>query len=213
MSDTNKPADNALDAFLNGPEETPTQAISDADFDALDGFLLANTQMDIEILDGFLCALIISPSVVPPGEYLPVIFGNNEITFKTQEEADQIMNAITKHWEYVESKLKNKEDYYPIVCSDNQLKVNAWGWAYGFLLGTSLRREDWHPTIYASQMSEDGLVSPILQLHWEANGQMEPINADKREVMMKTIVANLPIMYEQFAELRELSRSSLQQPN
>ena len=213
MSDTKTPEQNALDAFLNGPEETPAEAISNADFDALDNFLLANTQMDIEIFDGFICALIVSPSVVPPGEYLPVIFGNNEVTFKTQEEADQIMNAITKHWEHVESKLKKKEDYYPILCSDNQLKVNAWGWAYGFLLGTSLRREEWHPTIYASQMSEDGLLTPILQLHWEANGQMEPIYAEKREEMMKAIVANLPILYEQFAELRELSRASLQQLN
>ena len=105
MSDTKTPEQNALDAFLNGPEETPAEAISNADFDALDNFLLANTQMDIEIFDGFICALIVSPSVVPPGEYLPVIFGNNEVTFKTQEEADQIMNAITKHWEHVESKL------------------------------------------------------------------------------------------------------------
>lgn len=211
MSDSKDSIDDALNTFLNGPEATPIEAISNESFEALDAFLLANTQMDIEVLDGFLCALIVSPSVITPNEYLPVIFGTNEITFKTQEEADQIMKAITQHWEYIESKLKAKEDYHPILCSDNNLKVNAWNWAYGFLLGTSLRREDWHPTIYASQMSEDGLLSPMLQLHWEANGQMEPIHAEKRDKMIEAIVQNLKVLYEQFADIRELSLRSLQQ--
>ena len=51
----------------------------------------------------------------------------------------------------------------------------------------------------------------MLQLHWEANGQMEPIHAEKRDKMIEAIVQNLKVLYEQFADVRELSLRSLQQ--
>ncbi len=207
MSDNMNEIEDQLAAFLKGPEQAPAD-ISNEAFEALDAYLLANTEMDIEILDGFLCALIVSPSVVPAAEYLPTIFGGYEMKFKTNEEATLITEAISNHWKHIEGMLKLKQDYYPYLCSDNELKVNAWNWAYGFLLGTTLRREEWHPTMYASQMGDNGLVSPILQLHWEANGQMDPIPANKREEMIKTIINNMKVMYEQFADVRELSRAN-----
>lgn len=208
MSDNKNEIDAQLAAFLNGPveqEQAPAD-ISDQAFDALDAYLLANTEMDIEVLDGFLCALIVSPSVVPASEYLPVIFGGDEMKFKTNEEAVMITDAITTHWKHIEGKLKLKQDYYLYLCSDNNLKVNAWNWAYGFLLGTTLRREEWRPIMSSSQIAEDGLVSPILQLHWEANGQMDSIPAQKRDVMIETIIKNLKTLYAEFEDVRNLSR-------
>lgn len=50
--------------------------------------------MHLEVLDGFISALITSPSPVSPEEYLPYIFGGKMPEFKNQEEADEIMGAL-----------------------------------------------------------------------------------------------------------------------
>ena len=56
----------ALDDFLNNNEPSPK--LSDKQIDALERFLDAratDNAMHLEVLDGFLCALIVSPVVIP----------------------------------------------------------------------------------------------------------------------------------------------------
>jgi yecA family protein len=54
------------------------QRLTDAELDRLEDFLhLSNPgeAMSVEELDGFFCALICGPELVPPSQYLPMVFG------------------------------------------------------------------------------------------------------------------------------------------
>jgi uncharacterized protein len=56
-----------------------TEPLTDDEFERLGDFLygLHGTAMTLEELDGFFCALICGPDLVPPSEYLPHIFGGD----------------------------------------------------------------------------------------------------------------------------------------
>ena len=79
----------ALDDFLNHKETSPK--LSNQQLDALEYYLdshASQNAMHMEVLDGFLCALITSPVPVSPEEYLPRIFGGKMPEFKSQQESD-----------------------------------------------------------------------------------------------------------------------------
>jgi uncharacterized protein YecA (UPF0149 family) len=59
-----------------------SQPLTDAELERLSGTLgrFDNKHpMNLEHLDGFLAALICGPEIVRPGEYLPVICGNDMV--------------------------------------------------------------------------------------------------------------------------------------
>ncbi len=126
-----------LDDFLNFKETTPT--LSDKQLDALEHYLdsrAAQNAMHMEVLDGFLCALITGPVPVRPEEYLPYIFGGKMPEFSSQEQSDEIMGALAQHWSYIESVLKRGNEYYPFLYADpsgnavrtSGLTVSYWVW-------------------------------------------------------------------------------------
>jgi len=65
-------------------EVTPVkpQPLTDAVFEHLSGILErfdSKRPMNLEQLDGFFAALICSPQIVPPSEYLPKILGDDMV--------------------------------------------------------------------------------------------------------------------------------------
>ncbi len=200
----------ALDDFLNFKE--PSAKLTDKQMDALERYLDARASqnaMHLEVLDGFLCALICSPEPVSPEEYLPYIFGGKMPDFKNQEEADEIMGALKQHWEHIESILKRNDEYYPFLYADPDGKCSANEWAYGFILGMDLRREGWKDMVEASKT--EGLLTPILTLYSEYIPEVsgcQQIPAEEREELVTTIVKNLPKIYGQFEEQRDKKRNS-----
>lgn len=130
----------ALDDFLNHKETSPK--LSNQQLDALEYYLdshAAQNAMHMEVLDGFLCALITSPVPVSPEEYLPRIFGGKMPEFKSQQESDMVMGALAQHWEHIDSVLKRGDEYYPFLYADPDGKCGANEWAYGFILGMDMQ--------------------------------------------------------------------------
>ena len=120
----------ALDDFLNHKESSPK--LSNQQLDALEHYLdshAAQNAMHMEVLDGFLCALITSPSPVNAEEYLPVIFGGKMPEFKSQEESDQIMGALAQHWEHIDSVLKRNDEILsvPVRRSGRKMQCKRMG--------------------------------------------------------------------------------------
>jgi hypothetical protein len=83
------------------------QPLIDAEFDRLAEVLQrcgGKHAMNIEMLDGFLAALICGPETVLPSEYLPTkIWGDdqtNESTFDTQSVVREFLSLIMRHLAY-----------------------------------------------------------------------------------------------------------------
>ena len=69
-----------------------------ADLDVLDAFLMSGrapeNSMGLSDLDGFLTAIVVGPELIMPSEWLPVVWGDEEPTFDSTEEADRIHSVI-----------------------------------------------------------------------------------------------------------------------
>ena len=77
----------------------PHPGLTEDEIDRLAAFLddLPPPAMNLEMVDGFFCALISGPDLVPPSEYLPEIWGD-EPRFESEAEAREIMMLLLQLW-------------------------------------------------------------------------------------------------------------------
>ena len=123
-----------------------TEPLTDDEFERLADFLysLHGTAMTLEELDGFFCALICGPDLVPTSEYLPHIFGGEII------QGDDVSNIITllnRHWNTIAGTLLRGEEYEPMLFHNEDGIVLGNEWAMGFEHGVDLRRDSWRELV------------------------------------------------------------------
>jgi uncharacterized protein len=148
------------------------QPLTDTELDRLDDFLQAVNPvegMSLEELDGFFCALICSPEVVPPSEYLPIVFGG-EIVQERGGRTLELLNLLTRHWNTIATTLLRDEPYEILIergddGDDGDLAGEEW--AQGFELGMSLRDESWNRLIEDDEFSV--ALIPIIALAEASN--------------------------------------------
>lgn len=141
--------------------------------------------MNLEILDGFLAALVVGPELVQPSEYLPKIWGG-EPEWASMAEANEAIGLITALWNDIvrraraplpdpntdpEAAAGMLEDTAPLLAlpldfdlTDQEnldahadLPLGA-GWAYGFLVGVDLRPGAWDDWIEEDEEVNDDLA-------------------------------------------------------
>ncbi len=89
------------------PLITDKPTLNDAEMDRLSAFLAGAgpSAMNLEMLDGFITALISLPTMVMPSQYLPQIWGEDH-EFDSSEQAQDIIGLIMRHWNGVADELQ-----------------------------------------------------------------------------------------------------------
>jgi uncharacterized protein len=151
------------------------QRMSDASVERLDAIMeqrvVPHGGMSLEMLDGFLSALMVTPELVPPSEYLPYVWNDAQV-WDTPEEAGEALGLVMALWNDVSRRMSVplpdpeqleeaiSEDLLeaaaPLLAipadldllDDAVVEANcdlplASAWAGGFMLGVSLRGELW----------------------------------------------------------------------
>jgi uncharacterized protein len=76
--------------------------------------------MNLEMLDGFFAALICSPDVVPPSEYLREIWGGKHIgDFKDEAEMQEFFDLVMRHWNSLAKTFNSREPFMPFLLEDD----------------------------------------------------------------------------------------------
>ncbi len=190
------------------------QPLTDSEFDRLEDFLasIENPAMNIETLDGFFAGLICGPDVVFPSEYLPTMWGEG-VSFESDAQAAEIAELLTRHWNAIRSELeralREPNVYLPVLLEQEDGVASANDWAHGFMQAVQLRPDNW------SELIEDevhgGPMVAIMMLHHEhdPDPQMRPpkISPEKREDVVKTMIAGLTHIYRYFDPQRRASAS------
>src|SRR5213076_3471489 len=78
--------------------------LGDADYDELEAFLGSNAVpqdcMDLEMLDGFLTAIVSGPELIQPSEWLPVLWSDSQRSvtpvFQNNEQAERILSLVLR---------------------------------------------------------------------------------------------------------------------
>ena len=156
----------------------------------------------IEILDGFLTALIICPDLVMPSEYLEVITGDetedDDPRFKNIAEAERFYGLIMRHWNAINNTFRRGEIYMPVLVEDEAGVARGNDWATGFIRGTYLRHSTWKEV--AKNKECGSFFVPLWALAYENDPNpslrpfAEPLSPSARIVSNVTSVAQKRII-------------------
>ena len=161
--------------------------------EALDSYLLSDLSPDecmmLSDLDGFLTGIVVAPELVPPSEWLPVIWGGDEPEFESVKHMETIIGTIMGRYnEIVAAMAAESGAFEPIFWEKPDGTMIVTDWAAGFLDAVVLRRKAWEPLF--NHRRAKMLIEPLLIL-----GDNEAF-ADKRVASEreKEFYASAPIV-------------------
>lgn len=144
--------------------------LSDAELEQLDELLasLPDGALNIEALDGYLCALLLSPVPLAslPGEaWLPGVWGQTEggpDPFPSGKQRKKLQLLVLRHARALQTQLGTSawEPLFTLAGDEEQEWLDAEDWCTGFLLAVDLAAEAWEPLF--EQHGE--LLAPIALL-------------------------------------------------
>jgi uncharacterized protein len=176
------------------------------DLDALDDYLMSDhapdDSMGLSDLDGFLTGIVVGPELIPPSEWLLVIWGGDEPVFQTEDEMRAVLGAIMGRYDEIAACLDtDPDDFDPVFLEGPEGVVIASDWAGGFIDAVALRPTAWKPLLDHDRAGI--LMAPLFLL----NGDMEIEDAaDENELMTEasdiipTCIAGIHAFWQNYRE-------------
>lgn len=150
--------------------------LSDEELDELEDFLASTavpeSAMSLFMLDGFLTAMAVGPSVVLPDEWLPEVWGAGQRpSFSSMEEAQRAMELMLRQLSGIIGQLQEAPDQFEPMLSEHRVEGRSYliadEWAQGFMRAVDLKATDWAPLLEGA----GDLLMPVLvfatQEGWE----------------------------------------------
>ena len=124
------------------------QQLSDALLD------LGEDAMVLEELDGFVAGILVSPEMIPPSDWLPLVWnseGSSDPVFKDLAHANKVMGLVMEYYNQVALALFEQPDSYaPLFPVDTRNDDVIWEvWIEGFDKAAKLRPQAWLPLVAA----------------------------------------------------------------
>ncbi|OAN53508.1 UPF0149 family protein [Sphingobium sp. TCM1] len=117
--------------------------------DKLDRLLLDQPDaMLISQLDGFLTGIVVSPDLVAPGQWIPLIWagdeGDGEPEFETAADLQAAVDLIMTHYHAILQSLECPGDYAPLLEVDTRSNEIMWEmWIDGFTQAMAIAPGGW----------------------------------------------------------------------
>ncbi len=125
------------------------QSFTAEDLDQLEHLLATvapEDAMSVDEIHGFLTALVCTPELLLPSEWLHFVWGGDEPEFATTEQANEVIDLIMRFANHVVERLV-EDDLDPLFLAlefpDGKVRLYPFGWCIGFLEGTRLLPECW----------------------------------------------------------------------
>lgn len=168
---------------------------AEIEFGELDEFLMSDRApedcMQLSDLDGFLTGIAVSPDMILPSEWLPVIWGGGEPEFDGAGEAQRIFGLILLRYNAILTALATRPDRYrPILWGTPDGRMIAGDWADGFFAAIALRRASW-TALFESEHFR--LMAPIAAFWSDEDGHpIAPGGADHVAEIQDMMLDRIP---------------------
>lgn len=135
----------------------------------LDAFLLSDQAPDdclqISELDGFLTGIVVSPELIMPSDWMPIVWQGGEPKFSDLPQAERIMGIIMARYNEIIRALDDEPGAFePILYEAPDGRMLAADWAEGFMDAFGMAVDAWDP-LFADENTRS-LMGPIMaQLH------------------------------------------------
>lgn len=159
--------------------------LTDSDLERLESFLLEaghDETMLLSELDGFLAGVVISPDLVPPSQWWPVIWGEGGPVFETEGEINEILGLIMARYNQIARALSDRGAYAPILEEDSDGTWLWELWASGFGKAFALAPGGW--CLYEQCRDEDvsSAFHVLVALALMQSGEERPSETLSREL-------------------------------
>ena len=201
-------------------QQNLTKDLEDTDFDDIDwllGRVRGGAVPNAEALDGFLTALVISPELVMPSEYMEVITSgeteDDDLVFVSVEEATHFNELVMRHWNAINRSFRDGETYMPVLAEADDGTTLGNDWAKGFLKGAFMRPEPWSKVM--DDEERGGVLVPILALAHEHDpdpemrSYKEPVSPELRSDLLAGMIAGVRRLYDMFEPQRNAGAANL----
>lgn len=186
------------------PANDPAAAIAltRQEIDRLDDFLASgqvpDTAMPLEVLDGFLTALVVGPETVLPAEYMPVVWDTQQrqqAVFDTREQLEWFSGLLARHWTAISRRIEAGYPHTPLL-QDERPGQDGCAWCYGFMVAIGLRPSAWRPLLDSEEMGP--LISTIAVLAEadELSGQAPTLPEERAEIV--EALSGIPLAVHDF---------------
>lgn len=188
--------------------------LSDHEYEDLNEFLMSDATgeecMDISMLDGFLTAIVSGPKMIPPSQWLPLVWGKASIRWKTPAEAEHYMSMIMRQMNTLIDVLENDpESFVPLSYTqenEGQTIDLIDDWCSGYVMGMNLDPEGWKTLL--NSKNERHRLTTILLYGTEVGAQQlidDPSLADKHSEYVQSLNTSIPAIYQYWANERKMA--------
>lgn len=190
-------------------QNTPPPQLSDEEMDELGNFLLSDATSDetmmLDRLDGYLTAIVTAPVMLAARVWLPHVWGpseKDEPTFDSSAQLERITGLIMRQFNSIALRLQENPDacepvFDSAVYPDSPREyVDGEMWAYGYMTGVDLQRQDWRRFFDNTNNTE--LLRPIYLLGTEdvtADEEALIETPEQREELSKQIPVSVAGLY------------------
>lgn len=163
--------------------------------EALRSFAAVDEGFFVSDFDGFCTGLIVSPQMIPPSEWLPVVWGAPQpLEFENEQEMEAALDLIMAHYNEVAIALSPPSfKLAPIYEQDTRTDEMLWeGWVFGFEQAMRLRPDGWQEIVESGD--EEAAASSVLlmlELYNISDGKSE-LSAAQIDALTKRAPALIP---------------------
>lgn len=183
------------------------EGLSAAEIGQLAGRLAANPNpeaLSLEGVDGLFCALVASPAMVMPHEYLPVILGGTLAESGFMDDlagVQELMGLLMRYWNAIAHDFEHETVHLAYIEEPGVDGITGRAWARGYMRGTKLAPAGWSRIL---QDDDEQLVRfiPIVAGAVDPAWPKEPLTAEKTNAMLTDIFAGAARAYRYFKEDR-----------
>ncbi|MBZ5561651.1 MAG: UPF0149 family protein [Acidobacteriia bacterium] len=192
--------------------------LSDAEIDELERFLDSDNapedRMNVSSLHGFLTALVVSPTFVPPSQWLAEAWGKEEPTFDSDEQAEHFLGLLLRLYDSISQTLEeNPKAFVPILyeCDSGEdpkkePDVTAEDWCVGFSRGVGLCSPQGWDRLFQDDKARN-MMAPIIAFT-TADAMADVLEHAGKKVNRETLLTFLPLsVAEIYSYFREDRRS------
>lgn len=162
-------------------------AIDPTELDRLENFLVSPGRLGkalaLDALQGFLCAVVSSPSFIPPSRWVPVSLGEG-VEFDDPVEASAIMSLLAAFHQSITEQVDAGADFQLILYGDDgteEARRSLELWTEGYLIGVSLAQPSWQ-----SQASVDDFKRMILPFYLLSGRMKETLEEEGKRYDART---------------------------
>jgi len=182
------------------------EALSEAEITRLAERLSANrnpSALSLEGVDGLFCALIASPTMLMPSDYLPVILGGGpgkSEVFADLQDANDTLSLLMRYWNSIAQDFSSGEDLHlPYIEEPGTDGIPGRDWARGFMRGTRLAPAGWD-LLFKDEKEGLTVTIPLVAGEVDPEWPKEPLTPEKSDELLQWMIAGAARAYR-FLEL------------